>query len=446
MKKIYSLICLFLVVFSGSAQEDANYSVDLRNQSLHNTSKIKKNNVARTNGNTVSGRFDPAYAVMTTNGVLDTEIGGGSSGTKIGMFVTGTNCDSTLKTSFSTTANFITTHKFGMNFDPSSVVFDQVNFLPLLTPTDAYYVDTVWVGCFYQRKTSYNDTLMLELVWGDTTNTSVYAGYSFASPNGYFGTMRGPLFNAAPGVQGNASFLSAPQSNKLTIKYVLTDSDTTLTNNTGYIPVAINGGLGQLIPADNIVSGAATYVSGQPGIPVGTVAYNPGAGSFPQTVNGMVARLYVQNNPATPTAGSAWLDDPGSGKNHTVYSFKRERYGMTGAFPGLRSSTTRAYMMDFSIHTPVTTGVKELEQKGFALGQNIPNPFTKESTINYNLVKDASSAIFTVTDVMGRVITTEKVTATAGNHSIKVGSYAAGIYYYSLNVDGNVSTRKMIVE
>lgn len=92
------------------------------------------------------------------------------------------------------------------------------------------------------------------------------------------------------------------------------------------------------------------------------------------------------------------------------------------------------------------TGVTELEQKGFSLSQNIPNPFTKESTVKYDLVKDVSLAIFTITDVTGRIISSEKIGTTIGNHSIKLGAYASGLYYYSLNVDGNVTTKKMIVE
>lgn len=93
------------------------------------------------------------------------------------------------------------------------------------------------------------------------------------------------------------------------------------------------------------------------------------------------------------------------------------------------------------------TGVKNLDQSsGVTLGQNVPNPFTKESTVNYQLATDASSAVFTVTDVMGRVVASEKASTAKGNHSIKLGAYAPGLYYYSLNVDGKVSTKKMIVE
>lgn len=96
--------------------------------------------------------------------------------------------------------------------------------------------------------------------------------------------------------------------------------------------------------------------------------------------------------------------------------------------------------------TVLITGVKELEQKGFALGQNVPNPFVNISSVEFELAKDASSAVFTVSDVTGRVISSEKVATTAGKHAVKLGSHAAGLYYYSLNVDGNISTKKMIVD
>jgi hypothetical protein len=47
---------------------------------------------------------------------------------------------------------------------------------------------------------------------------------------------------------------------------------------------------------------------------------------------------------------------------------------------------------------------------------------------------------------MGRIITSEKVATTTGSHTVKLGTYAAGVYYYSLNIDGNITTKKMIVE
>jgi hypothetical protein len=93
------------------------------------------------------------------------------------------------------------------------------------------------------------------------------------------------------------------------------------------------------------------------------------------------------------------------------------------------------------------TGVKNLTTNNSnVLGQNIPNPFSKESSVTYKLATDANSVLFTVTDVMGRVISSKKIESSKGTHSIKLENYSAGLYYYSLNVDGKITTKKMIVE
>ena len=452
MKKIYSLFAVIILTSVSFAQSNLKTIWGNNQETLIPSKKIPTKGSLKVTGNVIKGRFDPGYAVVTANGVLPSEIASGSTGTKVGLFVSAVYCDTTTKSSFAT-ASYIQTNKFGMNFDPKSIVFDQVNFTPLLTPTDSYYVDTVWVGCFYQKHTAFNDTLMVEVVWGDTLNSAptntinpVYGKFSFGAPQNYMGTYYGPVMNSSL-LQGNSSFLSAPASNKKTIKYVLTDADSATTNKTGYIPIVLNGLIGQLIPADNIVSAMATFIPGQANIPSGSISYNSSTSTITATVNGMVARLMVQNSPTLAVSGQNWFDDLLQGKNHTIYSNKRERYGIGSNYlPTVRSNPTRAFMVDFSIHTPVVTSIKTIEKPTVLLGQNIPNPFTRESTVNYNLAKDASSAVFTVTDVMGRIISSEKVATTIGNHSIKLGAYDAGLYYYSLNVDGHVSTKKMIVE
>ena len=105
------------------------------------------------------------------------------------------------------------------------------------------------------------------------------------------------------------------------------------------------------------------------------------------------------------------------------------------------------HLISFHLTDDLTTGINNAAaQNSFELSQNMPNPYTKESVVNYYLTKDVSSALFTVTDVTGRIVSTEKVGTSTGSHSVKLGSYAAGVYYYSLNVDGNVTTKKMIVE
>ena len=156
------------------------------------------------------------------------------------------------------------------------------------------------------------------------------------------------------------------------------------------------------------------------------------------------------------TDPTAWgvPSDPTSDMNMSYIMHKSVRYninaqGWNGYFLPTYAYTTpfdyESHDMGYKLSVSIT-GVKEMEQKGFALGQNMPNPFTNSSSVDFQLAKDASSVLFTVTDVMGRIITSEKANTTAGSHSISLGSYAAGVYYYSLNVDGNVTTKKMIVE
>ncbi len=443
MKKAYFLMASILLA-AGSLVSQSSVQSEPASVNKMPARLIPTKQTQKITGGVISGRFDPGYALCLANGVTDSEIGGGTNGSKVGMYVVGTYCDSTTKASFPSFTEYNSTHKFGMNFDPKSVIWD--NFTPLLSKNDSYTLDTVWIGGFYQKKTSHVDTLLVEIVWGDTSTTSVYSRYSLLSPYDYYGWFAGPKFTTAANQQGNKMFLTAPASNKIVIKHPLVDADSATFNTKGYLPIVVNGTSGQLIPADNIVSCVATFIPGNPSVPVGAVSWNPGSGPSPQTVNGMVARIYSQNSPATPSAGADYFDDFQKGKNHSVFAFKRERYTLAGAFPGLRSRIASAFMIDFSIHATSSVGVKELEAKGFSLGQNAPNPFNGQSTVAYTIDKEATSAVFTVTDVMGRIIANQKADASKGTHTITLANYPAGVYYYSLNVDGKVTTKKMIAQ
>jgi hypothetical protein len=130
------------------------------------------------------------------------------------------------------------------------------------------------------------------------------------------------------------------------------------------------------------------------------------------------------------------------------------RYNMAGSWnyrfiPTLAYGITYGFehhLISFHLNNAIAQGITEIEKDGSALGQNVPNPFNGESTVTYQLANNANVATLTVTDVMGRVVSSEKVATTSGLHSVKLGSYAAGVYYYTLNVDGKTSTKKMIAQ
>ena len=125
-----------------------------------------------------------------------------------------------------------------------------------------------------------------------------------------------------------------------------------------------------------------------------------------------------------------------------------------GVWIGLNGTGTN-YISAYSNTVPIIIGLSNLpdginesaDKLNFSLGQNVPNPFNGTSTINYNLV-DASNVTLSVYDLTGKqVFTTGSKVETAGAHAVTIdaANFNAGIYYYTLNVDGQSLTKKMIV-
>lgn len=84
---------------------------------------------------------------------------------------------------------------------------------------------------------------------------------------------------------------------------------------------------------------------------------------------------------------------------------------------------------------------------GFALGQNQPNPFLSSTEIELTL-PEADHVRMRVFDTMGRVVATlVDGQMAAGDHRIafNAGDLAAGVYVYSVEVNGYGTTRRMAI-
>jgi hypothetical protein len=93
-------------------------------------------------------------------------------------------------------------------------------------------------------------------------------------------------------------------------------------------------------------------------------------------------------------------------------------------------------------------GIEEVSQTGAVLGQNMPNPFDNNSTINFELT-NTSDVQFEFVDMTGKIVKTMDLgTLVNGTHSIQVDAteFASGLYYYSLVSEGSKITSKMIVQ
>jgi hypothetical protein len=78
--------------------------------------------------------------------------------------------------------------------------------------------------------------------------------------------------------------------------------------------------------------------------------------------------------------------------------------------------------------------------------QNIPNPFTHETTINYSVPDDTKVAYLAIYDLSGKELTTFSI-IDYGESSITINAekLVAGIYLYCIVADGKISESKRMI-
>jgi hypothetical protein len=91
-------------------------------------------------------------------------------------------------------------------------------------------------------------------------------------------------------------------------------------------------------------------------------------------------------------------------------------------------------------------GLTDTEPAGLDLTQNSPNPFKRSTRIRYRM-PDAGYRIITIYDLYGRVVKVMNGEyQKPGNYEVEVdlAGIRAGVYYYSISVNGMVRTGKMV--
>lgn len=99
-----------------------------------------------------------------------------------------------------------------------------------------------------------------------------------------------------------------------------------------------------------------------------------------------------------------------------------------------------------------TTGIgnnSNVEVISYALGQNYPNPFNPETVISYSIAKDGLVRI-KLYDMLGKELgTLVNNFRTAGTYKVELNAdnfgLSTGIYYYKLESNGFIDTKKMIL-
>lgn len=94
------------------------------------------------------------------------------------------------------------------------------------------------------------------------------------------------------------------------------------------------------------------------------------------------------------------------------------------------------------------SGVENYETgKGMVLYQNIPNPATTTTRIEYLLPEDGKATL-NVYSAMGQLLYTDSQEALEGSNffEMNVANLAAGVYYYTVNFNGASLTKKMVIQ
>jgi hypothetical protein len=92
------------------------------------------------------------------------------------------------------------------------------------------------------------------------------------------------------------------------------------------------------------------------------------------------------------------------------------------------------------------TGINTIAINAFALGQNIPNPATNSTRIDYS-VPDAGEVVFHVHNITGQLLYSKTIEAARGTNSIKLNTstFAAGVYFYSMEYKGQRRVKQLII-
>ena len=97
--------------------------------------------------------------------------------------------------------------------------------------------------------------------------------------------------------------------------------------------------------------------------------------------------------------------------------------------------------------TTTSTDQIAVALSGASLDQNVPNPYSHETVINFNLPQQVSNASMIVYDLQGKQLQSFPITQRgASSITITSDNLAAGMYLYSLVADGSVvGTKRMVV-
>lgn len=218
-----------------------------------------------------------------------------------------------------------------------------------------------------------------------------------------------------------------------------------------------------LTPADSTSEGKVKAfkvgVNVNPGdLAVAVVEFHPGfTWTLNDTINKIGNAFYMMStNEHGSIAGNGWPTAISNDWNQSSIIQGEARYDRFAANSALKGIYLPAYVFtqpgfSFDQHivgfyATATAGVANISASGVKLFQNMPNPFTGSSSIRYEM-PTAGKVSLEIVDLSGKVVYTESAMANKGVNTFNVNSsnFSKGVFFYSLEVNGERLTKKMVV-
>jgi hypothetical protein len=335
--------------------------------------------------------------------------------------------DSTVNADFGGTYDYPFCSSLAMTFDLSSEVINS-SILSLKDGFDPAATSTLDSIAVYSNYTQGRDGIVDTVIYRVITGTSgvnlsreyYFTGQATSYPSSNDTTRFIQLLNDGSGVIAE-------------YKVPLLPGDT-LSNGLQY-PIAVTGGL-------TVPSIFAITIDYKPG---GT--YTPFVDTLGERIGSFSVYTAELNGDGTFSNflpndhnGSSWVN------NSSKYDAASSWYGWY--IPYLAYSVGQFESIDMDIVLSQTNSISVIENESdAALFQNYPNPSNGITTVRYSLENEANIS-FEMIDVTGKkVVSTIEGNKNPGVYSIEVNTAElnSGIYFYSILVNGNKITKKMIV-
>ncbi len=330
--------------------------------------------------------------------------------------------DSTVVTVNTTAAgvSYVWNNSAGQVIDPYSVAFDPNLSAPLIQPGIPYYVDSVGIIAWYEKRNASIDTLIFEFVYNQPLeNNAFHSSFWVEAPDSFF--YKSPKMMGSANQFGYEAKLTDPA--KVVIKHVLTDSDTTLYYGKNIaIPVGIN------VPANQIIGVNITFVPGYTYV-FGDTIHTYGTGAV-QTSH--LNEFLVPFQSYDVTYANCYYDPFGANLNYGVTTSKRYK-------------TTATYLYQFSEagfdigwNIEQWTGVKESSNSDVKV---FPNPST--GIVNIELL-NSTPATANFYNLLGEQVKSVKLNNT--KTAVNLSGNASGIYMLRIEQGNNIITKKVILK